>query len=62
MCLNIFGRKSKNPPDLLRRVYDILIFAHTIISSPESKHQNDDDVKFYKSFDKLKSAKIVKNL
>jgi hypothetical protein len=54
-------QEIKNPPDLLRRVYDILIFAHIIISSPESKYLNDDDVKFCKSFSKILTAKIVKN-
>jgi hypothetical protein len=33
-----------------RRVYDILIFAHIIITSPESKLRNDDDVIFCSSF------------
>jgi hypothetical protein len=59
MCLNIPGGKIKNPPDLLRRVYDILIFAHIINSSPESKHRNDDDVKFCNPFLKIMDAKIV---
>ncbi|MDO9341242.1 MAG: hypothetical protein Q7T72_12045 [Bacteroidales bacterium] len=39
----------KNPPDLLKRVYDILVYTHITISSPESKYEN-DDVKFYNSF------------
>jgi hypothetical protein len=46
---------------MLRRVYDILIFAHIIISSPESKYRN-DDVMFCKSFLKILAAKIVKKL
>jgi len=53
-------QEIKNPPDLLRRVYDISIFAHIIISSPESKQQNDDDVKFCKSLIKIVNAKVVK--
>jgi hypothetical protein len=36
-------REMKNPPDLLRRVYDIFIYAsHITITSPESKYENDD--------------------
>jgi len=42
-------REIKNPSDLLRRVYDIFIFTHIIISSPESKY-DDDDVKLSCSF------------
>jgi len=60
MCLNISGRKSKNPPDLLRRVYDTLIFEHIIISSPESKLHNDYDVMFRNSFPEIMIAKIIK--
>jgi hypothetical protein len=29
---------------MLRRVSDIFNYKHTIISSPESKYENDDDV------------------
>jgi hypothetical protein len=43
------GQEIKNPPDLLRRVYDIFILAHINNSSPESKQWNDDDVIFYNS-------------
>jgi len=43
-------REIKNPPDLLRRVYDILIYIHINISSPESKYENDDDVMSESSF------------
>jgi hypothetical protein len=50
----------KNPPDLLRRVYDILINTHIIISSPESKYENDDDVMFYKAFLKIVNTKKAK--
>jgi hypothetical protein len=39
-------REIKNPSDLLRRVYDILMNTHIIISSPESKYENDGDVMF----------------
>jgi hypothetical protein len=53
-------REIKNPADLLRRVYDILIFAHITISSPESKYENDDDVKLCMSFLLKVSANIVK--
>ena len=42
-------REIKNPPDLLKRVYDILINTHIIISSPESKYEN-DDVMLYNAF------------
>jgi hypothetical protein len=34
-------RETKNPPDLLRRVYDIFISIHITITSPESKNEND---------------------
>jgi hypothetical protein len=54
-------REIKNPSDLLRRVYDILMHTHIIISSPESKYENDDDVMFYKPLLKNINAKIVKN-
>jgi hypothetical protein len=43
-------REMKNPPDLLKRVYDILIYTNITISSPESKYENDNDVTFYNSF------------
>jgi len=36
--------KKRNPPGLLRRVYDIFLLQHTIFISPESKYENDDDV------------------
>jgi hypothetical protein len=36
--------EKKNPSDLLKRVYDILVKTHIIISSPESKYENDDGV------------------
>ena len=36
--------ETKNPPDLLKRVYDIFDYKHIIISSPESKYENDDGV------------------
>ncbi len=52
--------ENKNPPDLLRRVYDILIYAHINITSPESKYEN-DDVIFYNSLLKIMNAKIGKN-
>ena len=52
------GGKLENPPDLLRRVYDIIIFTHIIVSSPESKNQY-DDVKFCNSLNKFMDAKIV---
>ena len=61
MSIHLRHEIKKNPPDLIRRVYDILIFAHIIISSPESKHQNNDDVMFCKTFLKIMNAKIVKN-
>jgi len=51
----------KNPPDLLRRVYDILIHTHINISSPESKYENDDMIMIYNSFLKNMKAKIVIN-
>jgi hypothetical protein len=35
-------REIKNPSDLLKRVYDIFIYIHIIISSPESKYDDDD--------------------
>jgi len=41
---------KKNPPDLLRRVYDIIIYLHTIINSPESKYENDDVMMFCSTF------------
>ncbi|MCX6327161.1 MAG: hypothetical protein NT144_11010 [Bacteroidia bacterium] len=50
----------KNPSDLLKRVYDILINTHIIISSPESKYEN-DDVIFYNSLLKIINAKIAKD-
>jgi hypothetical protein len=53
-------REMKNPSDLLGRVYDNIIFTHIIISSPESKYEN-DDVMFYSTFLKIVNAKIVKN-
>jgi len=39
-------RKNKNPPDLLRRVYDILNYTHINITSPERKDENDDVMLF----------------
>jgi len=54
-------REIKNPSDLLRRVYDILIHIHITISSPESKYENDGDVLFCKSLLKNMNAKIVIN-
>jgi hypothetical protein len=35
--------QEKNPPDLLRRVYDIQFSPHTIFISPESKYDDDGD-------------------
>jgi hypothetical protein len=35
-------RERKNPPDLLKRVYDIFIYTHITINSPERKDENDD--------------------
>jgi len=37
-------REMKNPPDLLKRVYDILIYTHINISSPEGNYEDDGDV------------------
>ena len=51
----------KNPPDLLRRVYDIFIYTHIIITSPESKYENDDVMMICNTFLKIINAKIVKN-
>jgi hypothetical protein len=42
--------EKKNPPDLLRRVYDIFIHLHTNITSPESKYENDDVMIIYNTF------------
>jgi len=36
------SEKTKNPPDLLRRVHDIQFSPHTIFISPESKYDDDD--------------------
>jgi hypothetical protein len=54
-------REIKNPPDLLKRVYDIFIYIHIIVTSPESKYENDDDVMIYCTFLKIVKAKIGKN-
>jgi len=35
---------TKNPSDLLRRVYDIFELQHIIFSTPEFRNENDDDV------------------
>jgi len=55
------SREIKNPPDLLRRVYDIIIYAHIIISSPESKYENDGVLMIYNTFLQIVNAKIGKN-
>jgi len=52
----------KSPPDQLRRVYDILVNTYIIISSPESKNENDDDVMFYNSLLIIMNAKIIYSL
>ena len=54
-------RRNKNPPDLLRRVYDILNYTHINITSPERKDENDDVMLFYSTFLKIINAKIVRN-
>lgn len=37
--------ETKNPSDLLRRVYNIIcLYQYIITTSPESKYVNDDDV------------------
>jgi hypothetical protein len=46
---------------MLRRVYDIFTYMHIIISSPESKCENNDDVKYSNTFFKLLNAKVIKN-
>jgi len=43
-------RKKKNPPDLLRRVYDIFIHTHITITSPESNDENDDEMLIFYTF------------
>jgi hypothetical protein len=53
-------RDMKNPPELLRRVYDIFIHLHTNITPPESKYENDDVMTFYSTFLNIISAKIGK--
>jgi hypothetical protein len=53
--------EMKNPSDLLRRVYDNIILTHIIISSPESKYENDDVMMFYSTFLKNMNANIAKN-
>jgi len=53
------GPAEKNPPDQLRRVYDILQLPHIIFISPESKYENDDDeITFYSSFVIFVNTKI----
>jgi hypothetical protein len=54
--------EMKSPPDQLRRVYDILVNTYIIISSPESKNENDDDVMFYNSLLIIMNAKIIYSL
>jgi len=48
----------KNPPDLLKRVYDILKYIHITISSPESRYEN-DDVKLFCTFLININAKVI---
>jgi hypothetical protein len=33
----------KNPFDVLKRVFNMMIYTHTINTSPESNNVNDDD-------------------
>jgi len=54
-------RKNKNPPDLLRRVYDILNYTHINITSPERKDENDDVMLNCGTFLIIINAKVVKN-
>jgi len=49
---------TKNPSDLLRRVYDILVYIHITFSSPESKYENDDVMVTCNSLLKNINAKI----
>jgi hypothetical protein len=35
-------RVKKNPPDLLKRVYDIFVSTYIKITSPDRKDENDD--------------------
>jgi hypothetical protein len=54
-------REKENPSELLKRVYDIFIYIHITVTSPESKYENDDDAIFCNSFLKIVKAKVVKN-
>jgi hypothetical protein len=55
-------RENKNPPDQLRRVYDIFYpHMHITVNSPESKYENDDVGLFCNTFLKIVNAKIEKN-
>jgi len=50
----------KNPPvTTLRRVYDIVIYAHISISSPVGKNENDDAVMKACTFLYNMNAKIM---
>jgi hypothetical protein len=42
--------KNKNPPEMLRRVYDILSHTNIIITSPEWKDENDDVMRICSTF------------
>jgi len=55
------SREIKNPPDLLRRVYDIIIYIQITITSPENKYENDDELMICNTFLKIINAKIGKN-
>jgi hypothetical protein len=54
-------RETKNPPDQLRQVYDILIYIHITITSPERKDENDDVMLNCGTFLIIINAKVVKN-
>jgi hypothetical protein len=55
------GRGEKNPPDQLRRVYDIFIQMHTTFTSPGSPDENDDVMMICSTYLNNLNAKIVKN-
>jgi hypothetical protein len=52
---------KKNPPDLLRRVYDIFIHAHITLTSPERKDENGGVMMKYSTFLKFVNTKVAKN-
>ena len=53
--------ETKNPSDLLRRVYNIFsLYQYIITTSPESKYVNDDDVIDSKTFLFVSLCNIMK--